>query len=263
MRNLIVLLVFIFTSCDDFPGDFNKGIKQEFSENNVLCLQFSCNRIPCDSVFADGIARIDLDAYVPAEIEESKNLIQLSTENGTFLSSGNSESKQLVASRNIGPSQCMSTRRMIAANDVLISSTTAGKFRVTMTVEKVSRMHIFKFITAEIESIKLAADKFAIFNTESSEAVLTATGERLLGTPSSGQFIDFKVILADDDNTEIMEDWKFRNTINETNNQSQATTTFTVGNINNYTGEIYCIACLNKVEIGAICDTLRMEVIEG
>jgi len=264
MRLSIFIAILILSSCEGYLGERETDLIKEIKSNNILCLQFKCDGIPCSQALADGNTKIEINTIVPSEIEDSKNSIKITTGNGTFSSSDSSESKSLTAiktERNlIDMNQCGNNNLPIkVATDTLITSITPNRFSVEMEVDILKKNVRFEFLKADIESVSLSADRFSILNTPQSEATLVAKGNRAKGQPSMGQNIVFKLELAD--GTVIDDDWKFRNTRNKTNESNEATTTFTVGDID-YVGELFCIACVDEVIAGAICDTVQIKVLD-
>lgn len=264
--NLIILIFLYLVSCGDSFTEIREERIDYIRDNNVICYEIICrNREECISMLADGVSKARIFAFVPLEIESEKNKIVFSTNIGTFASSNGKTSSPLTAEKIFTIDDkhlCNNTDeaiKVLGVLDTLKATSIPGISRITITVDGISRGRTFHFINAEIESISLKSNKFAVLNTALSEAKLTAAAKREIGTPSKGQKIDFKIQLG---NGEVIDDsWKFRDTGNKINESAEATTTFTVGNID-YTGELLCIACVDEVRPGAICDTLRMEVLD-
>jgi len=263
MKAFNLILLILILSCEGYNDRRNEAFSESIDNNEIICLQFLCNGVPCQEALADGQTKVEINAFVPLEITDDKNSIDLSTENGTFSRSNTAQLSSLRAEardNDLGFNECQAGQERInLATDTLISSTTASKFKVDMTVDEINKEWDFEFIQADIEAITISADRFSVFNSPLSEAVLTARGLRNIGQPSIGQNIVFKLELAD--GTIITEESKFRNTRNITNEANEATTTFTVGDID-FVGDLFCIACVDEVVFGAICDTVQISVLD-
>jgi len=263
MKLFNLMLIVLILSCEGYNDRREDELATLREGNKILCLQFLCDGAPCEQALADGQTKVEINAFVPLEIDEEKNSINISTENGTFSSSNTSELTALRAEErdnDLIVNECQRDHdRIRLVTDTLISSITASKFNVEIMVEEETKSVDFEFLIAPIESLSISADRFSVLNTPLSEAVLTVRGLRSIGRPSMGQNIVFKLELAD--GTIINDENKFRNTRNITNTSNEATTTFTVGDID-FTGDLFCIACVNEVINGAICDTVQIVVLD-